>query len=373
LFAPRVAEFFAGIGLVRLALERQGLSVVFANDLDPNKLAIYAANFGDEHFALADVHKLLTQEVPDADVFTASFPCNDLSLAGGRAGLAGPESSAFWGFERVLRAKSEAGSAPRAVVLENVPGLLTSHRGQDLRAILQALAALGYVFDLVQIDAVRFVPQSRARLFVLAERADSKGECAGAGEFAPSWARPTGVAKFIQAHPELPWRSSNLPAPSARTVELTDLLDDLPDDHPAWWNAERTGYFFGQIGDRHGAIVREWMRSPTPRYATAFRRVRHGRSTAELRFDGVAGCLRTPRGGSARQILVRLGDGRGCVRLLSARECARLQGVADDFRLPGSETQALFGFGDAVCVPVVSWLAEHWLLPSLDAAGEASA
>lgn len=91
------AEFFAGIGLIRLALERQGWKVVFANDIDPDKLEMYKANFGRDHFHLGDIHKLNADAVPDCDLWTASFPCNDLSIAGAWAGLNGKESSAFWG------------------------------------------------------------------------------------------------------------------------------------------------------------------------------------------------------------------------------------------------------------------------------------
>jgi len=83
---------------------------------------------------------------------------------------------------------------------------------------------------------------------------------------------------------------------------------------------------------------------------------------AELRTDGIAGCLRTPRGGSGRQILFAAGRGRYAVRLLTPRECARLMG-ADSFRIVVPLNQALFGFGDAVCVPVIRWIANNYLTP----------
>ena len=83
---------------------------------------------------------------------------------------------------------------------------------------------------------------------------------------------------------------------------------------------------------------------------------------AELRTDGIAGCLRTPRGGSARQILIKAGRGKTMVRLLTPRECARLMG-ADEFAIDAPLNQALFGFGDAVCVPVISWIARNYLNP----------
>jgi len=94
-----------------------------------------------------------------------------------------------------------------------------------------------------------------------------------------------------------------------------------------------------------------------------FRRMRAGKSTAELRTDGIAGCLRTPKGGSGRQILFQAGFGRFAVRLITAREAARLMG-ADNYVITTPLNQSLFGFGDAVCVPVVSWIAEHYLNPT---------
>ena len=86
---------------------------------------------------------------------------------------------------------------------------------------------------------------------------------------------------------------------------------------------------------------------------------------AELRTDGVAGCLRTPRGGSGRQILLQAGFGKVKVRLLTPRECAKLMG-ADDFFIDVPLNQALFGFGDAVCVPVISWIAKQYLNPVVE-------
>ena len=109
-------------------------------------------------------------------------------------------------------------------------------------------------------------------------------------------------------------------------------------------------------------MAEKMIKGKTISYGTVFRRVRYGRSMAELRTDGVAGCLRTPRGGSGRQILFVAGRNRYAVRLLTPRECARLMG-ADDFRITVSLNQALFGFGDAVCVPVVRWIAENYLTP----------
>lgn len=133
------AEFFAGIGLMRIGLERAGWRVAYANDICPEKFKMYRANFddADDHFVVEDVHRVKASEVPTVLLATASFPCNDLSLAGGRAGLAGTQSSAFYGFTRVLREMRSR--RPRFVLLENVAGFLSSHDGKDFREVMLAL------------------------------------------------------------------------------------------------------------------------------------------------------------------------------------------------------------------------------------------
>ena len=116
------------------------------------------------------------------------------------------------------------------------------------------------------------------------------------------------------------------------------------------------------MSPKHRAQTEAMIHGSRTSYGTVFRRIRNGKSMAELRTDGVAGCLRTPRGGSGRQILVAAGKGRFAVRLLTPRECARLMG-ADKFVIKASLNQALFGFGDAVCVPVIEWIARNYLNP----------
>ena len=153
------AEFFAGIGLVRLALEQQGWQVVFANDIDPNKREMYDANFNGNHFRLGDIHKLNPDDIPECELFTASFPCNDLSIAGAWKGLEGKESSAFWGLIDILKALGSR--KPPLVMLENVVGFLQSHGGRDFETALLALNELGYCVDAFILNAVHWVPQSR--------------------------------------------------------------------------------------------------------------------------------------------------------------------------------------------------------------------
>ena len=176
--------------------------------------------------------------------------------------------------------------------------------------------------------------------------------------------RPPSLADFIAWHPEIRWAVRSLPLLPKRSLSLADILEPLSPNSAFWWSQARVDYLLGQMSDRHRRIANQMIKDSKISYGTIFRRVRHGRSMAELRTDGIAGCLRTPRGGSGRQILLEAGRGNAAARLLTPLECARLMG-ADEFRIGGdiSLNQALFGFGDAVCVPVICWIAENYLNP----------
>lgn len=359
-----VVEFFAGIGLMRMGLEREEWSVIFANDIDKDKYEMYTGHFSDalSHFLLKDIHALSAADIPSAALATASFPCNDLSLAGMRKGLAGKQSSAYWGFVRILE---EMGSRrPPIVLLENVAGFLTSHGGRDFQAALLALNRLGYAVDAMIIDASRFVPQSRVRLFVVGvfKNMDSRWTATESLRFYQSDVRPKALADFILMHPEIVWEIRAMPKLPAKKLKLIEIIEDIEDVSPFWWNPQRRDYLIAQMSPKHAQQLAAMRQGEQWSYGTVFRRVRKGKSMAELRVDGIAGCLRTPRGGSGRQILVRAGFGRVDARLLTPRECARLMG-ADDFVIEAPLNQALFGFGDAVCVPVISWIARNYLTP----------
>jgi DNA (cytosine-5)-methyltransferase 1 len=360
-----VAEFFAGIGLMRLGLERAGWRTVWANDIDSDKFEIYRGHFSDskDHFVLGDVHKIDPSMFPDVSLATASFPCNDLSLAGARKGLAGTHSSAFWGFIRVL--EEIKSRRPNIVLLENVPGFLTSNNGDDFRDACVALNRLGYSLDALMIDAARFVPQSRVRLFIIGTQGTHPSpSLKETPSFLEHSARPAALADFILWNPDIKWHIRDLPCLPTRKHHLNDVLENLPHNSAFWWNPERAQYLLNQMSPKHRQVANEMIAGPKKSYGTIFRRVRNGKSMAELRTDGLAGCLRTPRGGSGRQILFVGGSGEYRVRLLTPRECARLMG-AHDYTLNKALNlnQALFGFGDAVCVDVIEWIAHHYLNP----------
>lgn len=364
-------EFFAGGGMARLGLG-PGWSCAFANDFDPVKAATYRANFPDAatHFQQGDVWQLSPADLPGtADLAWASSPCQDFSLAGGRAGLSGGRSSAFFGFWRLMEALDDAGRAPRLIVIENVVGLLTSHGGADFAALGAALGARGYRFGALEIDAATVLPQSRPRVFVVAAR-DPRPEQIGDSAFHTRAVRA--------AHAALPdvvaanWVWWRLGSPPVRNTDLAALLE--PDTDVAWHSPEETARLVSLMGPRHRAR----LTGLTGRAVGAvFRRTRveDGRSAqrAEVRFDGLAGCLRTPRGGSSRQSIVVVEDGRVRSRLLSPREAARLMGLPDNYRLPRTVTAALHVAGDGVAVPVVRWLARELLEPLLKPAAAIAA
>ncbi|TWT40776.1 DNA cytosine methyltransferase [Botrimarina hoheduenensis] len=362
------AEYFAGVGLARMGLEQAGWVVEFANDLDEQKHRMHRGHFGPSpHYVVEDIHRLSAATVPPTLLAHASFPCTDLSLAGARRGLNAGQSSAFWGWIDLLRRMGAA--RPPLVLIENVTGLLTSRDGADFRSLIAAINELGYAADAMVVDAAHFTPQSRPRLFVVGVQTefapDVNTHCLD--QLEPTTVRPLKLVSSIRALGDLAWSLAALPEPppyGARRLE-TVLDRDLPSDSPQWWNDERAEYLLNQMSERHRATAERMIAGTKTSYGTVFRRVRKGKSMAELRTDGLAGCLRTPKGGSGRQILFQAGGGAYRVRLLNADECARLMG-ADGYRVSVPLNQALFGFGDAVCVDAIAWVAQHRLNPVAD-------
>lgn len=356
---PRALEFFAGIGLARIGLERAGFDVIWSNDYDPNKHAMYRAHFrdGPEHpYVVGDIGQIEAADLPrDAHLAWASSPCTDLSLAGARAGLRGRESSAFWLWVDLLKGLGDA--APQAVVLENVTGLATSRGGDDLRAAIRGLNDLGYSIDILSIDARRFLPQSRPRLFLIGSKAPPLS-VDYSYELRPAW-----TADFFGDGSLVTHRAFLPSPPPYLTSGLGELVEDLPFDDERWWSTERTKSFVDSLSPLQRERVEELKEGAGVKYRTAYRRTRRGAPTWEVRADDVSGCLRTARGGSSKQAVVCMGDGSLRVRWMTPLEYARLMG-AGDFTIEGCTTnQALFAFGDAVAVPVVEWLAREYLYP----------
>lgn len=357
---PLALEFFAGIGLARMGLEASGFRVGWANDYEPDKKAMYDAQFGealDHTFSLGDIGGVSVEDLPrGAALAWASSPCTDLSLAGGRAGFAGAQSGTFWHFIRLLKELED--DRPEVAVLENVTGLASSHGGDDLTAAIRAFNELGYSVDVLAIDARRFVPQSRPRLFLVGALNPPQDSPDPNSELRPDWLQWVFGDESLRTH------RAALPAPPLPMTEgLGKLIEEMAADDQRWWDKARVDAFTASLSPFQSERLAGLRRTSGIKYRTAYRRTRNGVAVWEVRADDVSGCLRTARGGSSKQAVVRLGNGRVQVRWMTPREYARLMG-AGDYDLRGARTnQVLFGFGDAVAVPAVSWLSENYLLP----------
>lgn len=355
------AEYFAGIGLVRLGLEQAGWQVVFSNDWAHSKFEMYSARFKDasKHYKVQDIFSICPNDIPKALLATASFPCIDLSLAGNLKGIDGKHSSAFWGFTQILDSQV---NKPRFVMLENVVGWLASNGGQDFRIAIQELNRLGYACDVFAIDAAHFVPQSRPRIFVLGVQMSDANRNIFVFLNRSSSLKPRALQKAVMANLDLCWNFLDLPSlPDKIKADLSLIVEDISDNDRRWWSDDEVKRHLGMMSAVNLAYIEGLQDSPIYFYSAMYRRVREGKQRAELRKDGFAGCLRTARGGSSRQMLVRVGQGTIKMRLMTPREYARLQGVPDDYPIPSRINQALTGFGDAVCVPVIVWIAENVL------------
>lgn len=369
-------EFFAGGGMARLGLGA-GWRCEFANDIDPKKLAAYRANFGDDDLVAGDVCEVSADQLPgQADLAWASFPCQDLSLAGPRSGLSGERSGVFYGFWRLIEALKTEGRAPRLIGLENVTGLLSSKGGEDFTALCQSLSDGGYRFGAVEIDARWFLPQSRPRLFIIALRKDIPLPDDLALEAAPDRLSPFHTRAVRKAADGLPealkadWAWWALPTPPRPNQCLEDILE-APGD-VAWHTREQTRRFIDLMSEANRAKLKAAQASGDAKAGALYRRMRQENGgkvqRAEVRFDGLAGCLRTPGGGSSRQFVMTVKGRTVRTRAMTPREYARLMGIAEDYQLPENQNAALHLSGDGVAVSVVAFLRTHLFEPVLDKA-----
>ncbi len=271
-----------------------------------------------------------------------------------------------------MKALIKDGRAPKLIVLENVCGTLTSHGGKDFAAICDALSQSSFRFGALVMDASLFVPQSRPRLFIVAVRDDVEipDGLTNASPLMP-WHSRGLQAAYMQLAPRLKqqWLWWRLPPPAARNISFADLIEDNPSD-VKWHTLEETRYLLSLMSDIHAAKLDQAKRAGKRMVGCVYKRTRkneHGEKVqrAEVRFDDVAGCLRTPAGGSSRQLILVV-DGHDIKsRLVSGRETARLMGLPDDYVLPEKYNDAYHLTGDGVAVPVVRHLAQYVLEPIL--------
>ena len=373
---PRTSfyEFFAGGGMARAGLG-PAWQCLFANDIDTKKATSYALNWGDDVLKTDDVGNLVTADLPGpADLAWASFPCQDLSLAGNGAGLKGERSGTFWPFWNLVTQLRQEDRAPTLIAIENVCGTLSSHDGRDFAAISAAIAKQGYQFGALVIDAVHFVPQSRPRLFIIAAREDIALPLDVLQDQASAqWHTPA----LIDAHGKLSaavrkkWVWWYLPSLQPRSTVFGDLIEENPNG-VSWHTRTETRLLLKLMSPINHQKVAEAKESGQRMVGTIYKRTRSdgngGRvQRAEVRFDDIAGCLRTPVGGSSRQLLMLVEGSSVRSRLLSPREAARLMGLPDEYQLPENYNEAYHLAGDGLVVPVVRYLAKHVLEPVVSA------
>ncbi len=345
-----------------------GWTCLLANDICKKKGAAYAENWGSDHLTIGDVYALTPEELPGcADMAWASFPCQDLSLAGNYAGLTGKRSGVFWGFWELIQALANEGRNPPVIALENVYGTLTSHGGKDFEAIAGALVSEGYKFGAFVVDGVHFVPQSRVRLFIVAHDPSITVPAHILSDRPSSAWHPDAI---IRAYNRLPadlrksWEWFAMPQPTQRLATIESIIEDPPTG-VGWHTPEETEHLLQMMSPINRQKVIAAQVSGKLAVGTIYRRTRDGIQRAEIRFDGISGCLRTPAGGSSRQTIVVVNGPSIRSRLLSPREAARLMGLPESYKLPKRYNDAYLLAGDGLVVPVVRHIAQHIVEPIL--------
>ena len=346
---PTFLDFFAGSGLVSEGI-KPWLKTIWSNDICQKKALVYAANHSDHPMVVKDICELSASSIPEADVSWASFPCVDLSLAGNLAGITGKRSGLVW---KWLELMENMFSPPPVLVIENVAGLISASDSVHYRQLHMALSRMGYNVGPLLKNADKWVPQSRLRVFIIAVK-----QGVPIDDFvqnSPSWAFPNALLESGRGLENLVfWK---VPVPLDSLPKLVDVLDlNAPCDNDFKRNRN-----IEMIPKVH---LERLLRDPADiSAAPGYKRTRAGKQVLELRFDGIAGCLRTPKGGSSRQYVVIKAGTELRTRLLTVREVARLMGAPETFKIPGTYNDAYAAMGDAVALPVVSFLAQHLIYP----------
>lgn len=306
-------DLFAGVGGIRMAFERQGGICVFTSEWDVKAQETYEANFGEKPHG--DIRTIEPQDIPDHDILLAGFPCQPFSLAGvskkaslGRAhGFADEtQGTLFFNIANILHAKR-----PRAFLLENVKNLRSHDKKRTYQTIMKVLKEdLGYtVYDEV-LDAKGLVPQHRERIYIVGFRDPIKFE-----------------------FPKLPEQG-----PPLRSILEEDVDDKYTLSDKLW----------------------EYLQA----YAEKHRQKGNGFGFGLANLDGHSRTLSARYHKDGSEILIPQ-EGKN-PRRLTPRECARLQGFPEGFKIVVSNTAAYKQFGNSVAVPVVSAIAEK-MIEALDA------
>ena len=348
----------------------KGYKCIFANDISQKKAESYRLNHHPGlEFTLSDITRLTVDELPSGGHLAwSSFPCQDISLAGKGRGLKGERSGTFWKFWKLLQSLNKKEIIP-VIALENVVGLLTSNKGDDFQVLVKALVQGGYRVGSLVIDAQRFLPQSRPRLFIIAVHNSVEIPVELNRTFPDDvWHNDAILSQYKRFESKVreSWIWWELPLPRVRVKHLSEIIEDGDPVDVVWHTQKETKKLLSSMSDTNKKKVKTAQKSGKLTVGAVYKRTRKNEKgekvvRAEVRFDGVAGCLRTPAGGSSRQILMMVKNEKIRSRLFSSKESARLMGLSDGYTLPEcySYNDSLHLLGDGVAVPVVSWLEKH--------------
>jgi len=320
-------DLFAGIGGLRRAMEGAGGRCVFTSEWDRFAQQTYHANFPDNRPIAGDIREVDPEDIPDHDVLVAGFPCQPFSIAGvskknalGRAHgfLDETQGTLFFDVLRILMHHR-----PAAFMLENVKNLKSHDKGRTFEVIRRALTEeLGYTLHTQIIDAANFVPQHRERIVMVGFR------------------ETTGFS----------FEELNLPGRQGRGMR--DIL------HPENGTEAPEGHYTvgpdAKVSDKYTLTDKLWTYLQD--YAAKHRAKGNGFGFGLVDGDSIARTLSARYYKDGSEILVSRGEGRN-PRRLTPRECARLMGFDDSFRIPVSDTQAYKQFGNSVAVPVFAEVA----------------
>lgn len=323
-------DLFAGIGGIRLGFQSSGGRCVFTSEWNTFSQRTYRENFIDDHDIVGDIVKVNAREIPDHDVLLAGFPCQPFSIAGvsKKNALGRPhgfecatQGTLFFDVARIIAEKR-----PAAFVLENVKNLRSHDKGNTFRVIMDVLQKeLGYHVQWRIIDGRRFVPQHRERILIVGFRED------------------TG---FDFEHVELPTAEAG---PRLRSILHPEDGSEVDVDQGRYIGAD------GKVDDKYVLTPKLWQYLQD--YAEKHRAKGNGFGFGMVSGDSVTRTLSARYYKDGSEILVSRGDGKR-PRRLTPRECARLMGFPNTFRIPVSDTQAYKQFGNSVVVPVVSAVAQ---------------
>ncbi|MEX2165085.1 MAG: DNA (cytosine-5-)-methyltransferase [Sulfuricaulis sp.] len=325
--AFRFIDLFAGIGGIRLAFEEIGGQCVFTSEWDPYAQKTYAANFPSDHGISGDITQVNEMDIPDHDVLLAGFPCQPFSIAGvskknalGRLhGFADEtQGTLFFDVARIIARKE-----PRAFLLENVKNLQSHDHGRTFEVIKNVLEReLGYTVRCKVIDGAHFVPQHRERILI----AGFKDSVA------------------------FDWDILDLPEKNVR--RLKDILHRTDGSEPVLGH-DGDKYFDhikGRVDPKYTLTDHLWAYLQT--YAAKHKAKGNGFGFGLVGPNDVTRTLSARYHKDGSEILIKQ-VGRKNPRRLTPRECARLMGLSDTFKIPVSDTRAYRQFGNSVVVPVI--------------------